>query len=203
MFERRNLGNPEEKSVTVGLNTVTKPIKPIRPVPAAAIGVFLTEVIGVEAQFQRSASDNWPYTYSYGSDITKRMAEHHDTVVLGNVRIRAKCWSAVCLEPVAGAGLALHHSSSVITLTCGSVGVPLPCTTPTKADSRDWNVTEPKVAFAFGADIRIAMNKRVSIAPSLRVDFIEHNSTLYGTDHRLPQSGDQWFLAFGASISVR
>jgi len=200
-FERRNLGTDELKATMVGLNSVTTFAKPIKPAPAATVGVFLTKVVAVEAQVERSALVTWPYTYSYPEDVTKHTAEHRDTLLLGNVRIRAKCWSSVCLEPVAGAGLAVHHSSSVTTATCGQVGAPLPCT---PANKLDWDANEAKLALDFGADIRLKMNTRFAIVPSVRVHFIDHNSNaLHGMDQRLPDSGDRWFLAFGVSISVR
>ena len=200
-MERRNLGNNEVKVTMSGLNSVTTFIKPIRPALAATFGVFVTNVIAVEAQVERSTLVTWPYTYSYPEDITKHTAEHRDTLLLGNVRIRAKCWSSVCFEPVAGAGIAVHHSSSLTTATCGQVGVPLPCT---PANTLDWDANEPKLAFDFGTDVRLGMNSRFAIVPSFRVHFIGHDpQTLHGTDQRQPDSGDQWFLAFGVSISVR
>jgi hypothetical protein len=200
-FERRNLGNDEVKTTMVGLNSVTTFVKPIKPAPAATVGVFLSKAVAVEAQVERSTLVTWPYTYSYPEDITKHTAEHRDTLLLGNVRIRVKCRSAVCIEPVAGAGLAVHHSSSVTTATCGQVGAPLPCT---PANKPDWDANELKLALDFGADVRLGMNPRFAIVPSLRIHFIDHNSdALHGTDQRLPDSGDRWFLAFGVSISVR
>ena len=163
--------------------------------------MFLTKWIAVELEAGRSASVSWPYTYSYPSDITKHTAEHRDTLLLGNVRVRAKCWAVVCAEPVAGAGIAIHHSSSVLTATCGQVGVPLPCTPASKVD---WDANEMKLAMGFGADVSLGMNGRVAVVPSIRVHFIDHYSgSLHGMDHRLPDAGDRWFLAFGVSISVR
>ena len=122
-------------------------------------------------------------------------------MILGSVRVRPRCAIAVCVDLVAGAGLGLHHTSSLIREECGYVGAPLPCTAVNKLD---WSESEPAFATSFGVDVPIGRpSSRVTAAPSFRVSRLRHTPNMHLEGNHEPSLTEDWFASVGLVISIR
>jgi hypothetical protein len=186
-FEHRNLSIKGERSWG--------------PAPVAGAGVWFGRFIAADATIEVGRSQSFDYGTSYSAPIRHRTGTHRDTMILGSVRVRPACGFPICAELVGGAGIGLHHTSSLIREECGYVGVPQPCTTVNRVD---WSESEPAFAMSFGVDFPIGRpSSRVTAMPSVRVSNLRHTYQMHLEGNHEPSLPEDWFVSVGLLISIR
>jgi hypothetical protein len=186
-FERRNLGITGESSW--------------RPSPLFGAGVWLNRFVGLDATIEIGQSQSFDYSTSYSAPIRHRTGMHRDSMILGSIRTRPNCRNAVCVEFVAGGGVGLHHTSSIIRDECGYIGIPAPCVVLNKLD---WSTSEAAANLSFGMDVPIGRPfGHVAVTPSFRVSMIDPFAPAHLHGSHEPGLTDGWFGSVGVLISIR
>lgn len=194
--------------VQCGTSIYCDDVRVWRPTLIVGAGVPVTGHLSLEASIEwptTPAKSEVAWRWSYTAPVTNNIASHRDVPILALARWEPGCRGGVCIEPVAGLGVAIHHSSNVIVSECGSVGVPLPCTTPSPSTRTPGSDTEDslKFAWAIGLNLRVRLADRIWLQPTARLTFVGDGNDLFAGNPRGPETGSPFLGTFGLAIMVR
>lgn len=191
-----------------GTSISCKDVHTLRPTLILGAGVPVAKRLSLEAAIEWPSTPNdsdVAWRWSYTAPITDNVASHRDVPILLLARWEPGCLGGVCLEPVGGLGVAIHHASNLILSECGSVGVPLPCAPPAPATRTPGTETENslKFAWAVGVDLRIRLSNRVWLRPGARLTYVADGNDLFEGNQRGPNTGSPVMTTFSVAIVVR
>lgn len=197
-------------NVSFGFESKVPPFKSsgetrhLYPAGSFGLGVKVARKIGAEVvvQAERQHSVDWKWRYLFGQPYHDDRATHRDTLFVGQIRLLDACASRVCIEPLTGAGLVLHHAVDRIVADCGTDFKPKnPCeaVTPTIWDEEwDW-----RFAATGGVAVKFVVSPRVAVSPMAQLSYVRHPRSLVDSNFRGPSSGSRRVPLFGVTLTIK